>query len=130
MWEHSLLFLLLANVPTWLLAVFPHFRNSNNHPLVKMTITVIYNMYLSIVTHTNMRSTHTHTHAIKALGPYSISKTALLGLTKVLASELGPDQIRVNCIAPGVIKTKFSSAVSQCHVCSAHKLLYVLMSLI
>ena len=46
------------------------------------------------------------------LGAYSISKTALLGLTKVLASELGSSGIRVNCLAPGVIKTRFSEAVS------------------
>ena len=32
---------------------------------------------------------------------YAISKTALLGLTKALAEELGPRGIRVNCIAPG-----------------------------
>lgn len=49
---------------------------------------------------------------MKSLGPYSVSKTALIGLTKVLAQELGPEGIRVNCIAPGVIKTHFSSAVS------------------
>ena len=41
-----------------------------------------------------------------------MSKTALLGLTKVLAEECAPDGIRVNCIAPGFIKTPFSSAVS------------------
>ena len=41
-----------------------------------------------------------------------MSKTALLGLTKVLAEECAPDGIRVNCIAPGFIKTAFSSAVS------------------
>ncbi len=41
-----------------------------------------------------------------------MSKTALLGLTKALAEELAPDNIRVNCIAPGLIKTKFSSSVS------------------
>lgn len=33
---------------------------------------------------------------------YAISKTALLGLTKALAEELGPKGIRVNCIAPGI----------------------------
>ena len=42
---------------------------------------------------------------------YSISKTALLALTKVLANELGSDGIRVNCIAPGLIKTNFSKTV-------------------
>lgn len=46
------------------------------------------------------------------LGPYSVSKTALLGLTKVFASELAVDNIRVNSIAPGVIRTKFAKAVS------------------
>jgi dehydrogenase/reductase SDR family protein 4 len=44
--------------------------------------------------------------------PYSVSKTALLGLTKALSFELGPENIRVNCIAPGIIDTKFSGAVS------------------
>ncbi|XP_044521166.1 dehydrogenase/reductase SDR family member 4-like isoform X3 [Gracilinanus agilis] len=43
------------------------------------------------------------------LGPYNVSKTALLGLTKNYASELKPKGIRVNCLAPGLIKTNFSS---------------------
>ncbi|XP_073527182.1 dehydrogenase/reductase SDR family member 4-like isoform X4 [Phyllobates terribilis] len=47
----------------------------------------------------------------KALGPYSVSKTALLGLTKALAPELTHLNIRVNCLAPGLIRTKFSSAL-------------------
>lgn len=47
----------------------------------------------------------------QGLGPYSVSKTALMGLTKVLAQELASDNIRVNCIAPGVIQTNFSKAV-------------------
>jgi len=46
------------------------------------------------------------------LGAYSVSKTALLGLTKVVAQELGPDNIRVNCVAPGIIRTRFSSAIT------------------
>ncbi|CAL1675943.1 unnamed protein product [Lasius platythorax] len=45
----------------------------------------------------------------KSLGIYSISKTALLSLTKVSAMELALYGIRVNCIAPGIIKTKFSN---------------------
>ena len=42
------------------------------------------------------------------LGIYSVSKAGLNMLTKVLANELGPHKIRVNAIAPGTIKTRFS----------------------
>lgn len=45
------------------------------------------------------------------MGVYSISKSAVIMLTKVLARELGPDNIQVNAIAPGIIKTKFSRAL-------------------
>ncbi|XP_011642396.1 dehydrogenase/reductase SDR family member 4 [Pogonomyrmex barbatus] len=45
------------------------------------------------------------------IGIYSISKTALLGLIKATADELANDGIRVNGIAPGIIKTKFSKAL-------------------
>lgn len=39
---------------------------------------------------------------------YSISKAGLNGLTKALAKELGPSNIRINSIAPGMIKTKMN----------------------
>ncbi|HVB81219.1 MAG TPA: glucose 1-dehydrogenase [Candidatus Binataceae bacterium] len=42
------------------------------------------------------------------LGAYSISKSALISMTKVLARDLGQYGIQVNCIAPGLIKTRFS----------------------
>ena len=45
------------------------------------------------------------------LGLYSITKAAVIMLTRVLAKELGPEKIRVNAIAPGVIKTKFSQTL-------------------
>lgn len=48
---------------------------------------------------------------IPEIGAYSIAKTALLGLTKVLAAECGPQKIRVNCIAPGLIKTHLAEAM-------------------
>lgn len=42
---------------------------------------------------------------------YAVSKTALLGLTKGLAAELGPAGVRVNCLAPGIVPTKFAAAL-------------------
>ncbi|XP_050711780.1 dehydrogenase/reductase SDR family member 4-like isoform X1 [Eriocheir sinensis] len=48
---------------------------------------------------------------MELLGAYSVSKTALLGLSKAVAQQLAPDNIRVNCVAPGIVKTKFSSAI-------------------
>jgi NAD(P)-dependent dehydrogenase (short-subunit alcohol dehydrogenase family) len=47
------------------------------------------------------------------LGLYSVSKAALISLTKVMAQEWGADGIRANAICPGLIKTKFSSALWQ-----------------
>ena len=45
------------------------------------------------------------------IGMYAVSKTALLGLTKGLASELGPKGVRVNGVAPGIVPTKFAKAL-------------------
>jgi NAD(P)-dependent dehydrogenase (short-subunit alcohol dehydrogenase family) len=49
------------------------------------------------------------------LGMYSMSKAALISLTKVMAQEWGADGIRANAICPGLIKTKFSAALWQDH---------------
>jgi NAD(P)-dependent dehydrogenase (short-subunit alcohol dehydrogenase family) len=46
------------------------------------------------------------------LGLYSISKSALIQLTKVLAQEWGNKGVRANTICPGLVKTKFSEALT------------------
>ena len=45
------------------------------------------------------------------IGAYGISKAADMQLVRNLAVELGPHNVRVNCIAPGVIRTDFSRAL-------------------
>src|SRR5205814_5556005 len=44
-----------------------------------------------------------------ALSYYNATKAAMIHLTRQLASELGP-KVRVNCIAPGLVKTDFARA--------------------
>ena len=45
------------------------------------------------------------------IGAYCVSKAADMQLARNLACEYGPHNIRVNCIAPGLIKTDFAKAL-------------------
>ena len=49
--------------------------------------------------------------ASPVIGAYNISKAADFQLARNLAAEFGADNIRVNCIAPGLIKTDFAKAL-------------------
>ncbi len=48
---------------------------------------------------------------VRNLGAYAISKSADLGLIRSLAMEGGPNNIRVNALCPGIIKTDFARAL-------------------
>jgi NAD(P)-dependent dehydrogenase (short-subunit alcohol dehydrogenase family) len=54
------------------------------------------------------------------LGLYGLAKASLIYLTKQLARELGPQGIRVNAVAPGVIETEFSRPLWDTPVPDAH----------
>ena len=45
------------------------------------------------------------------LGAYSISKAADMQLARNIAVEHGPNNIRANCISPGLVKTYFAKAL-------------------
>ncbi len=44
-------------------------------------------------------------------GAHTTAKSALLGLTRTLARELGPSNIRVNAVSPGMTMTQFSASL-------------------
>jgi NAD(P)-dependent dehydrogenase (short-subunit alcohol dehydrogenase family) len=52
-------------------------------------------------------STHTR-RAFPGASPYATTKAAVEGLTRVMAAELGPQQIRVGCILPGAVSTELN----------------------
>jgi NAD(P)-dependent dehydrogenase (short-subunit alcohol dehydrogenase family) len=58
-------------------------------------------------------------HGSAIIGAYNMSKAADMQLARNLAVEWGPDNIRVNCIAPGLIKTDFAKALHEDPVLSA-----------
>ena len=45
------------------------------------------------------------------IGAYAISKAADMQMARNLAQELSPSNIRINCIAPGLVKTDFAKAL-------------------
>ncbi|GAC1385628.1 MAG: SDR family oxidoreductase [Herpetosiphon sp.] len=50
-------------------------------------------------------------HPAANMGVYSMTKAAVLMMTRSLAQELAAHNVQVNAIAPGVIKTKFATAL-------------------
>jgi len=47
--------------------------------------------------------------------PYVVAKTGVIGLTRGLAVDLGPESITVNCICPGPIRTALTDAIPEEH---------------
>jgi 3-oxoacyl-[acyl-carrier protein] reductase len=47
--------------------------------------------------------------------PYVVAKTGVIGLTRALAVDLGPEGITVNCICPGPIRTGLTDPIPEEH---------------
>lgn len=54
-------------------------------------------------------STHTR-RAFAGASPYATTKAAVEGLTRVMAAELGPRKVRVNCVLPGAVITELNTS--------------------
>ena len=90
-WNKSLAVLLTAHTLT-VRAALPHLRKSPHARIV------------------NIASTE-GLGATRYGSPYTAAKTGVIGLTRSLAVELGPEGITVNCICPGPINTGMTAAI-------------------
>ncbi|GJQ66761.1 hypothetical protein Trydic_g10058 [Trypoxylus dichotomus] len=52
-------------------------------------------------------------HHQNLLGAYCVSKTALIALSKLSSLQLAKKNITVNCVAPGIVKTKFAEVLTE-----------------
>ena len=61
-----------------------------------------------------MVSSYAAYHAEPPIAMYAVTKTAVVALSKALANELGPEGIRVNCIAPGWAPVSDITTIKTC----------------
>ena len=92
-WHESIAVLLTAHTLT-VRAALPHLRRAENPRIV------------------NIASTE-GLGATRYGSPYTAAKTGVIGLTRSLAVELGPEKITVNCVCPGPINTGMTSAICE-----------------
>ena len=92
-WHQSIAVMLTAHTLT-VRAALPHLRKAP-HPRI-----------------VNIASTE-GLGATRYGSPYTAAKTGVIGLTRSLAVELGPERITVNCICPGPINTGMTASISK-----------------
>lgn len=61
----------------------------------------------------NVSSRAARTRSVPHLGCYSTTKAAMIGLSQVLAGELGPEGFTVNCVAPSTVRTSMTLSTTQ-----------------
>lgn len=94
-WDKTLAVLLTAHTHT-VRAALPHLRKAA-HPRI-----------------INIASTEA-LGATKFGSPYTAAKSGVVGLTRSLAVELGEENITVNCVCPGPIRTGMTAGISEEH---------------
>lgn len=92
-WDKSMAILITAHTKT-IRAALPFIRNSQNPRIVNIASTEGFG-------------------ATKFGSPYTAAKHAVIGLTRSLAVELGPEGITVNCICPGPVRTGMTAGISE-----------------
>jgi 3-oxoacyl-[acyl-carrier protein] reductase len=94
-WAKSLDVLLTAQV-RMIRAALPHLRKAQNARIVNIASTEALG-------------------ATRFISPYTAAKTGVIGLTRSMAVEFGPEGITVNCICPGPINTGMTQRISSEH---------------
>jgi NAD(P)-dependent dehydrogenase (short-subunit alcohol dehydrogenase family) len=87
--------------------------------IIDVNLTGVLNLSQAVVSHMRERKTGSIAcmSSVSAQrgggifgGPhYSAAKAGVLGLAKAMARELGPDNIRVNCVTPGLVETDITA---------------------
>lgn len=94
-WDRAVSILLTAHVRI-VRAALPHLRKAEHPRIVNIASTEGWG-------------------ASPGSSPYTAAKTGVIGLTRSLAVELGPEAITVNCICPGPIRTGMTQNIVEEH---------------
>lgn len=91
---------------SWLLTkeVYPHLKKQGGGSIVFVSSVAGYQPLSNLI------------------GAYSVSKTTLFGLTKAISQQVATENIRVNCVAPGIVKTNFSKLLYEDEDAQKHAL--------
>ena len=90
-WNKTLAVLLTAQTLT-ILAALPYLRQAEHPRIINIASTEAFG-------------------ATRYGSPYTAAKTGVVGLTRSLAVELGPEAITVNCVCPGPINTGMTASI-------------------